>query len=343
MWKDPNEEVKIEDVMSLIYQESNDYPSIDQVLRSLYSLKIFTLNSFIHELCIDKEKLQKSISIQDKIVFSKFVHEVSTIVLLEPMQIASNFTNQILSTGCNKLDELLKGGIRTKMITEIAGSSSSGKTQISLQLLLQTVLSEDEGGLSGSSAYFSTKDFPLNRLKQISTQRYSKENLLDNIIVQHIQNEEELYKNLQNLSQIIEKRKIKLLIIDSIASLFRISSKKEELFKRSESLFQISSFLKNLAYKFDLCIVVINEVSSVFLKEDDLPSLFDGEKVKPALGLTWENCVNVRIQIENTKMKLNEDLSSTVRRMKLIFSPYAVSGVSQFIINKTGIQDTEIC
>ena len=49
--------------------------------------------------------------------------------------------------------------------------------------------------------------------------------------------------------------------------------------------------------------------------------------------------INVRIQIENTKMKLNEDLSSTIRRLKLIFSSYAPSDISQFIIDKTGIQD----
>ena len=291
MWKDPNEEVKIEDVMSLIYQESNNYPSIDQVLRSLYSMKIFTLNSFIHELCIDREKIQKIVGIEDKVIFSKFVHDVSTIVLLEPMQISSNYSNEILSTGCNKLDEVLKGGIRTKMITEIAGSSSSGKTQLSLQLLLQATLSEDIGGLGGSSAYFTTKDLPLTRLKQISIQRYQNENLLNNIIVQHVQNEEELYKNLQNLSEIIEKKNIKLLIIDSITSLYRIGSKREELFQRSESLFQISSFLKNLSYKFNLCIIVINEVSSIIPKEDSIiNNLFDcGEKVKPSLGLTWEN------------------------------------------------------
>jgi len=38
-------------------------------------------------------------------------------------------------------------------------------------------------------------------------------------------------------------------------------------------------------------------------------------------------------------MKLNEDLSSTIRRLKLIFSSYAPSDISQFIIDKTGIQD----
>jgi archaellum biogenesis ATPase FlaH len=285
-----DEEIPIEDALNMIYQEKNKYPPYKDVAKALYDLKIFSLTSFIHEICIDKGNIQKTIKIKETIDFSKFVHELSTIALLEPMIQSSNYSNKILSLGCDKLDSVLRGGIRTKMITEIAGESGSGKTQISLQLLLQATLAFDKGGLEGKSIYFTTKDVPINRLKQIASLSYeSDQNILDKVIIQNIQTEEDLYENLRKLLKAIVKENIKLVIIDSITSLFRIGSQKQELFKRSESLFQISSFLKDMAYTHDLCIVVINEVSSVMNDSSNPLQLFEGERVKPSLGLSWEN------------------------------------------------------
>lgn len=43
---------------------------------------------------------------------------------------------QRLSVGCSKLDGFLRGGVAVQGITEIAGESSSGKTQLCLQMAL---------------------------------------------------------------------------------------------------------------------------------------------------------------------------------------------------------------
>jgi DNA-repair protein XRCC3 len=303
-----HKEIGIEDALNMIYQESNNYPPYNNVATALYNLKIFSLNSFIHEVCIDKTKIQNTINIKDPVNFSKFVHELSTIALIEPMITSTTYSNEILSLGCDKLDSVLRGGIRTKMITEITGESGCGKTQISLQLLLQTTLPFDKGGLEGKSIYFTTKDVPFNRLKQMASLSYESDpNILDKVIIQNIQTEADLYENLEKLLLAIVKENIKLILIDSITSLFRISSQKQELFKRSESLFQISSFLKDMAYTHDLCIVVINEVSSVMTESN---SLLFGERVKPSLGLSWENWFEL-------KKKLNFEVSMFASFLKI--------------------------
>lgn len=54
-----------------------------------------------------------------------------------------------LSTGCPLLNQFLKGGIPQQGITEIAGESASGKTQLSLQLSLTVQKPVTEGGLNG--------------------------------------------------------------------------------------------------------------------------------------------------------------------------------------------------
>jgi RecA/RadA recombinase len=56
---------------------------------------------------------------------------------------------QHLSVGCSKLDGFLRGGIAVQGITEIAGESSSGKTQLCLQMALTVQYPVTYGGLSG--------------------------------------------------------------------------------------------------------------------------------------------------------------------------------------------------
>jgi len=74
-----------------------------------------------------------------------------------------------LSWGDDIIDNMLRGGILPFGITEISGDSSSGKTQLCLQLLLQAQLPLEMGGLNGSAIYLSTEgDVPIKRLKQIA-------------------------------------------------------------------------------------------------------------------------------------------------------------------------------
>ena len=54
-----------------------------------------------------------------------------------------------LSLGCQILDGFLRGGILREGITEITGESSSGKTQICLQLCLSVQLPPEHGGFEG--------------------------------------------------------------------------------------------------------------------------------------------------------------------------------------------------
>ena len=52
---------------------------------------------------------------------------------------ASGIRHRNISTGCSNLDAILRGGAKTKLVTELVGENGSGKTQVCLQLLLETV------------------------------------------------------------------------------------------------------------------------------------------------------------------------------------------------------------
>ncbi|KAF9374968.1 DNA repair protein xrcc3 [Podila verticillata] len=74
-----------------------------------------------------------------------------------------------LSTGDPVLDQALGGtGIMTRGITEIAGESAVGKTQMCLQLCLMAQLPKECGGLDGSVVWLSTEGkFPYSRLESL--------------------------------------------------------------------------------------------------------------------------------------------------------------------------------
>ena len=67
---------------------------------------------------------------------------------LEPLP-AGSIRVAKLTSGCDVLDSVLRGGFPCGALTEIAGEASCGKTQICLQLLLAAQLPRYLGGLEG--------------------------------------------------------------------------------------------------------------------------------------------------------------------------------------------------
>lgn len=83
---------------------------------------------------------------------------------------ANEAQHVVLRSGCDAVDELLGGGFRSGLLTEICGEASAGKTQLCLQLLLQCGLPLELGGLGGSSCYVCTEGVgAVKRLHDLAT------------------------------------------------------------------------------------------------------------------------------------------------------------------------------
>lgn len=74
-----------------------------------------------------------------------------------------------LTTGCSKLDAMLKGGIPCRGITQIYGAAGTGKTQLALQLCLTVQLPIIKGGLGAGN---NRKNFKTYKVKLISNRGY---------------------------------------------------------------------------------------------------------------------------------------------------------------------------
>jgi DNA repair protein RadB len=157
-----------------------------------------------------------------------------------------------IPTGSRCLDELLGGGIETGTVTQIFGASGTGKTSICLMLSYNTVLS------GFKVAYIDTEGISAERVNQIFK---DKEKLKDVYIYDVIdfKQQSSAIKELAKLCK--EEEKLKVVIVDSFTFLYR--SELEDVdrqVKAKRELIAQLTFLLGLARKFDLAVVITNQV-----------------------------------------------------------------------------------
>ncbi|GAB4853574.1 hypothetical protein Ancab_017765 [Ancistrocladus abbreviatus] len=283
-------------------------------------------------------------------------------------------TTENCTLNCPVLDGFLSGGIPCNSITELVAESASGKTQLSLQLLLSSQLPTSLGGLSSSSLYIFTEfPFPSRRLHQLSLSFLSCHHSLfppsydplDRILVSAVHSADQLFDVLSKMDSFLVSRNltqwpVKLIVIDSIAALFRseFENTPVDLKRRSSLFFRISGKLKALANKFGLAVVVTNQVVDFVgsndglngLKTGNLGCLYSsGRRVCPALGLAWANCVNVRLFLSRSEEVMGQErglvdegggdfvLRRTRRYIHVVFAPHLPPSSCEFEIVREGV------
>jgi DNA-repair protein XRCC3 len=190
----------------------------------------------------------------------------------------------------------------------------------------------------------------------------------DNIFVEAIQTPDELLDFLKDrLPNLLNMpaRPLKLIIIDSIAALFRTEydNTTAELGRRTKVLFHVANCLKILAEEHHLSVVVVNQIVDFFEAPDcgfqdqsqmgNLEILeTSGRRVVPALGLAWANCISTRIFLSRvgevstlgTPGKDGVDMidraakSAVRRRMQVVFSPCLPPGYCNYVVTNLGLQ-----
>ncbi|KAI5342800.1 hypothetical protein L3X38_010676 [Prunus dulcis] len=275
-----------------------------------------------------------------------------------------------LSIGCPILDHCLGGGggIPCNSITELVGESGSGKTQLCLQLTVRAQLPPSHGGLGGSSVYIFTEfSFPFRRLQQLgnlyhaSYPNFIRLEPLEDIYVHGVHDAQELIHVLGDIEAFIAidhtRLLVKLIVIDSIAALFRsqYQTTPADLKRRSEMFFNISGTLKGLANKYGLAVVVTNQVVDFIgphhgvngVRLGNLESLgTSGRRVSPALGLAWAHCINSRVFLARYEQSIEGDIrnapstsisSQTHGTFHLVFAPHLAYASAEFVIKKEGV------
>jgi DNA repair protein RAD51 len=157
----------------------------------------------------------------------------------------------LISTGIAGLDRLLGGGIAAGTITDIFGPSGTGKTQIVMQICVNSIK-------DGKIIYQDTSGgFRPERILQLIKSKLLDEKLLDKIMVARVTN---IAEQTEYVNKISEVNPI-LLVIDSITDLFTFEySRESNSLEKHVKFMEYMHMLGMLSIQKKISIVVTNTV-----------------------------------------------------------------------------------
>ncbi|SCU84358.1 LAMI_0C07184g1_1 [Lachancea mirantina] len=211
----------------------------------------------INEIACFQDALRKKLQNQ--------VFEVHPIV-----EVSQVIPPSVFTTGVDVMDEMLGGGIKTHEITEIFGKSSTGKSQLLMQLSLSVQCPVSEGGLDGKCVFITTEgDLPTKRIDEMIKQKYAEkgahvsQNNIFTVACHDLSNQEHILT--VQLPILLERdRTIKLVVIDSISHHVR-AELESKTFKDSQGnrsyVDKTAQNLLQLATSHGIAVVVANQVA----------------------------------------------------------------------------------
>ncbi|MBI2583495.1 MAG: DNA repair and recombination protein RadA [Candidatus Aenigmarchaeota archaeon] len=232
-----------------------------------------------------------------------------------------------ISTGSSNLNALLGGGVETQAITEAYGAFGSGKSQLGFQLAVNVQLPAEKGGLNGKCLFIDTEGtFRPERIQQIAEKRgLDTQKVLKNIFVARAFNSDHQSVLVEKAKEVIQKENIKLVIVDSITSLFRSEfSGRGELAPRQQKLNRHIHALQKLADIYNLSVFVTNQVMAN-------PGLLFGDPTTATGGHILGHGSTYRMYLRKSKQ--------TKRIARLIDSPNLPEGEAIFTVGESGIED----
>ncbi|KAJ4842281.1 DNA repair protein rad51d [Turnera subulata] len=306
-----------------------EYPVIDSNFQSFCARHgIFTVQDFLlHDLYVLaafaqqhpssssdhlKQGITQMLSIVDEQYHKPWVNGVQ---LLDDFQ----RNKHVLSTGIHEIDSLLQGGFREGQLNEIAGPSSSGKTQVCLQVAASVATK-----CIGSVVYVDTgNSFSSQRIRhfvsRISGPTFNQERdltiqkVMSGILCHSVFDIFAMFDVLHQLQSSLRSQvdradqNVRLLVVDSLSSL--ITPILGGGGSQGHALMTYTGFLlKKLANEHNLAVLVTNHMVGG-----------DGGHLKPALGESWKSIPHVRLL-------LSRDLQSNICNISILKHSYLASG-----------------
>jgi DNA repair protein RAD51 len=165
----------------------------------------------------------------------------------------------MISTGLQKLDNFLSGGIPNGIIVDIFGGNGTGKTQLVLQLSINSIK-------NGGNILFldTTGGFRPERILEIQKKSNLNINLLDKITVSRITNTSEQINSIKT----IQEHNFSLIVIDNVTDLFSYEYKNNKsIFEKNSLFMKYMHELSLYAISHKIPIVVTNMIRNMDDKE----------------------------------------------------------------------------
>jgi len=231
-----------------------------------------------------------------------------------------------LSTGSKNLDDLLGGGLETWALTEFYGEFGSGKSQICHTICCTVQLPTDKGGLDGGAVYIDTEGtFRPERLAQIAEARgMNAEEVLSRVMVARAYNSAHQELIVKDLGRILEKNKVKLVVVDSAVAHYRAEFLgRGTLAERQQRLNRFMHQLLRTAEIYNIAVVLTNQVQAA-------PDTFFGDPTRATGGHVVAHTSTYRVYLRKAGKN---------RIGRMMDSPYHPEMDVVFMIDEKGVDD----
>ena len=211
-------------------------------------------------------------------------------------------SDEKISTGSFDLNDWLEGGYEKGIVTMLVGPPGSGKSNLSILAACsqarekKVIFVDSEGG------------FSVERVKQIvGLENYEK--ILKNILIFNPTNFEEQKKCFSKLLVNVKKGDIGLIIVDSMAMLYRLelgdavqSDNEEKIREVNRDVARQMRILVEISRKENIPVLITNQVYANFLSFEEMKSGVEKEMniVGGDLFKYWSKCI---IELKNLRTR----------------------------------------
>jgi DNA repair protein RadA len=274
---------------------------------------------------VAKAKADAWVFASQKILEDNNLIRKSDMGTIELMEYQDNYPT--LESKCTDLDNLIGGGVKPEAMYEVYGLFGSGKTQFCNSLTVEAIHDEENVVWIDCEDTFKPKRIvEILMAREYVEDKEEAKTFLERINYFYTPNTEQLMGTINSLSQLMQEKKPRILVLDGAIGQFREEFLgRGTLAARQNQIARLMTHLKNISYYFRTTVIFTNQVQSD-------PAIMFGDPIKPIGGNIVGHASTYRIYFKKAGKK---------RIARMVDSPEHPQADAEFALTAKGVDNLE--